>query len=160
MRPDRGFSVVELFIAIAIILVLTAIAVPSFLRSHVAANEALAIGSLKQIDSAQAAYLATYPANGYARSLAQLGPPSPNSKVGPNAAGLLDSSLGCAVQPCLRNGYGFVVDANRANAPVGYRSIAMPIHPGLSGGRGFCESEKHLILYDPDGNAHCTKRLD
>jgi prepilin-type N-terminal cleavage/methylation domain-containing protein len=161
MRAEKGFSVIELLIAIAIILVLTAIAIPSLLRSRVAANESLAVGAMRQIDTAETAYASTYPASGYANSLTQLGPPvGNNAKVSASAAGMLDSVLGCSLQPCVRDSYGFAIDAPRTTPATNYRSIAMPIHPGISGGRGFCDDQTHHMTYDPDGNAHCTKKME
>lgn len=159
MRVQKGFSVVELLIVVALILVICAIAIPGLLHSRVAANESLAISSMHQIDTAQSAYAATYPAIGYATSLAQLGPPA-NGKVSPASAGLLDSVLGCSSQPCIRASYGFMLDTPRTNPVPTYRSIAMPIHPGISSGRGFCSDQSHHLLYDPDGNAHCTKNIE
>jgi type IV pilus assembly protein PilA len=160
MRVQRGFSVIELLIAIAIILVMCAIAIPGLLRSRVAANESLALTSMRQIDTAQTAYAATYSA-GYANSLAQLGPPRGiNDKVSPTAAGLLDSVLGCSSQPCIRSSYGFALATPHGTPTPSYRSIAMPLHPGITGGRGFCNDQSHHMLYDPDGNAHCTKKLE
>jgi type IV pilus assembly protein PilA len=160
MRAEKGFSVIELLIAIAIILVLTAIAIPSLLRSRVAANESLALGAMRQIDTAETAYASTYPASGYATSLTQLGPPIGNAKVSASAAGMLDSVLGCSSQPCVRDSYGFAIDAPGPAPATAYRSIAMPIHPGISGGRGFCDDQTHHMTYDPDGNAHCTKKVE
>ncbi len=155
MRAQRGFSFVELLIAVAIILVIVAIAVPGLLRSHVAANETLALGAMRQIDVAQTAYNATYN-NGYARELGQLGPSLvAGAKPNANAAAMLDPELGCHAQPCVRAGYGFAIESAGKNPNPTYRAIGLPLHPGVSGGRGFCDDQNHRLMYDPEGNANC-----
>ena len=74
MRKQKGFSLIELLLVVAVILIISAIAVPSFLRSREAANESSAVGSLHDIETAQVAYSSTYPTLGFALNLSQLGP--------------------------------------------------------------------------------------
>jgi prepilin-type N-terminal cleavage/methylation domain-containing protein len=154
MRAQHGFSFIELLIAIAIILVISAIAIPGLLHSHVAANESQAVSTLRQIDIAQSAYSTAY-GNGYAAALALLGPPVETTKVSSNSAGMLDRQLGCASQPCIRAGYGFEVDAPKIRPVRSYRTVAMPLRPGISGGRGFCDDQSHRLMFDPDGQTNC-----
>ena len=74
VREDRrGFSLLELLIAVAIILIVSAVAVPNFLRSRIAANQASAVQSCRVVNSAQITYVSTY-GQGYASALAALGP--------------------------------------------------------------------------------------
>jgi len=77
MRSTRGFSLIELLIVVAIILVIAAIAIPSLLQAKISANEASAVGSLRAMTSAEAAYYTAYPTVGYATSIAQLGGATP-----------------------------------------------------------------------------------
>ena len=159
MRAQHGFSVIELMIAIAIILVISAIAIPGFLHSHVAANETQAASAMRQIDIAQSAYSTAY-GSGFAPTLTQLGPPSdPKAKVSSASAGMLDRELGCALQPCMRDGYGFEVDAPKNRPLASYRSVAMPLRPGITGGRGFCDDQTHRLMFDPDGQANCREAV-
>ena len=74
-RKHKGFSLIELLIVVAIILIIAAIAIPNFLRSRIAANEASAVASLHTLDTAEITYNTTYPSVGFT-GLAALGPVS------------------------------------------------------------------------------------
>src|SRR5512141_3207100 len=96
MRKQRGFSLIELLIVVAIILVIAAIAIPNLLRAKIAANEASAVSSVRAINTAQVTYSAAYPEFGYADDLAKLGAPTGGAPPSPTTAAILDWVLGCA----------------------------------------------------------------
>jgi prepilin-type N-terminal cleavage/methylation domain-containing protein len=89
---DKGFSFLEVFIVVAIILILAAIEIPNLWRARMAANQAAAAASMRAIQTAEAVYAATY-GNGYTTQLSQLGPPGSGTPSTSIAAGLLDKLL-------------------------------------------------------------------
>jgi len=96
---SEGFSLIELLIVVAIILIIAAIAIPDLMKSRQAANQASAVGSLRTINTAEVTYASTYN-TGYSRTLDLLGPgPVP----GPSAAGVIDSVLASGS----KSGYSF-----------------------------------------------------
>lgn len=90
-NKETGFSLIELLIVVAIILIIAAIAIPNLVRAKIAANQASAAASLRTLDSAATNYSNTY-ADGYPPSLAVLAPAA-GGGASCNLAGMIDSSL-------------------------------------------------------------------
>ncbi|MGH9601579.1 MAG: prepilin-type N-terminal cleavage/methylation domain-containing protein [Terriglobales bacterium] len=160
MRRHKGFSLIELLIVVAIILIIAAIAIPNLLRSRMSANEASAISSLRQINTAQTTYSINYPTIGYADALTKLAEPPVGTPVSPSNAGLVDWVLGCASQPCRRSGYDFTIIAAPGTPIINnYSATAVPAVPGQTGVRGFCSDQITVIRFDPAGGTACTAAL-
>lgn len=161
MRQTNGFSLVELMIVVAIILIVLAMAIPNLLKSKTAANEASAAASLRTISTANAIYASSYN-QGYAGSMAQLGPPSGACATDSSAcADLLDSALS-GVNPAtanpIKSGYVFTyLSPNAApteTAPnTTYSVTATPASPVSTGTSTFCLDQTKTVLKDPTGAA-------
>ena len=156
MRNQRGFSLIELLIVVAIILVLAAIAIPSLMRSRISANEASAVASIRTINTAQVTYAVTYPSEGFSDNLTKLGMPAGSALPSSTASGLLDWILGCAAQPCPKSGYQFSITNVSGTPVVNYEIDAQPLVPGSTGIRGLCSDQLSHVSYDPTGGLTCT----
>jgi len=155
---ERGFSLIEVLIVVAIILIISAIAIPSLLHSKIAANEASAVYSIRTINTAQVTYATTYPTVGYASTLNELAAPQTGQTSSVNA-GVLDWVLGCTSAICQKSGYSFQI-TNTSGAPVSSYSVwGLPITPGMTGIRGFCSDNMNPVLFSADGLSDCTQPL-
>jgi type IV pilus assembly protein PilA len=151
-NKQKGFSLIELLIVVAIILIIAAIAIPNLLRSRMAANEASAVGSLRTINTAEVTYSTTYPSIGFA-ALASLGGVAPCTNAISTAACLIDDVLSSAA--AIKSGYSFVATAAGGPPAVTYTSIAKPVAVGQSGQRAFCSDQSGVIRYNATGGG-CT----
>src|SRR5690348_14740373 len=107
-RDLRGFSLIELLIVVAIILIIAAIAIPNLLRSRIAANQASAVGSLRTLNTAEITYSTMYN-TGFSSMLSYLGPPTGSTLPVSTAAGLVDSVLaGTGSNTSSKSGYSFI----------------------------------------------------
>ena len=144
-RGAWGFSLIELLIVVAVMLIIAAIAIPSFIRSKMRANEAAAVSNLRNISTAELSYSTTY-GIGYASSLAKLGPPPGGSIfVDANNAGLIDDVLATGV----KTGYLFTY----ASTTSTYTVNADPQNPGTTGQNYFFVDQTSVIKRNTSGVA-------
>jgi len=150
-HSKKGFSLIELLIVVAIILIIAAIAIPNLLRSRIAANEASAVGSLRTLNTAEITYNTTYPSVGYACSLGVLGPPAGSTSASSTTAGLIDSNLAGGV----KSGYDFAELSSNCTPANGINTVydfgAQPVSPGVTGQRYFCTDPSGVIQYSQTG---------
>jgi prepilin-type N-terminal cleavage/methylation domain-containing protein len=159
MGRQRGFSLIELLIVVAIILVIVAMAIPNLIRSKLSANEASAVSSLRAIANAQATYAMTYPTIGYADQLTKLSYASPGQPVDSDHAGIIDWVLGCETQPCPKSGYRFSIASTMGTPISAYVAVGVPQLVGQTGRRGFCCNQASQVTQDPAGGTSCTEPL-
>jgi len=138
---NRGFSLIELLIVVAIILVIAAIAIPNFMRSRIAANEAASIQNMRNIVTANVVYSSTY-GIGYAQTLNALGPAGASLPSSTNAA-LIDDVLASGT----KSGYSYVyLPAAAVNGVTPtYTLNANPVTPGVTGYRYFFTDDSGVI---------------
>jgi type IV pilus assembly protein PilA len=154
---NRGFSLIELLIVVAIILIIAAIAIPNMLKSKMAANQSSAVANLRTVTTASVSYWIVY-GNGYPPSLAAMGGPGPGATCA--AAVLVDDTIAAA--PNQKSGYQFAYSGTQGtvtSSPAGcgapgyngYLVTATPISLGQTGNISYCSSEPGIIHFDTSG---------
>ena len=141
LRRRRGFSLIELLIVIAIILIIITIALPRFAKAQMFARETSALAAIRTLHTVQVQYYSQY--GRHATSLTELGPPATGADS-PAAAGLIDATLALGE----KGGYKFTLTANQG----GYIINANPVSFGTSGSRTFYSDQSMVIKqnYGPE----------
>jgi type IV pilus assembly protein PilA len=147
---------------IPIALIVAAVAIPQVLKFRKNANEASAVLVLHAVGQAEANYNVTYPANGYACSLATLGGDPGSGAPSAQAAQLIDPTLAATGR---KSGYTFTivcgakVTLNNQDSYTSYQLTAVPDQVGKSGDKGYCSDQDGVVRSDPDGGTNCTQPL-
>jgi len=148
---NKGFSLIELLIVVAIILIIAAIAIPNLLRARIAANQASAVGSTRTITTAQVTYSSTW-GIGYASAL---------SRLGGAASCTPSSTTACLIDPVLsagtKSGYTMVTvgatgGATTSNPNQTFETNATPINTS-TGTTSYCSDQSGVIRYNTGGTA-------
>jgi prepilin-type N-terminal cleavage/methylation domain-containing protein len=145
-QKHNGFSLIELLIVVAIILIIAAIAIPNLLRSRMAANEASAVGSIRTINTSAVTYSTTYPAAGFPATLASLGGATPCTATSTNSC-LLDAVLAGGT----KSGYKFAWTSDGNTPSYGYSVTGTPVTVGATGQRMFFSDSSGVIRYSATG---------
>jgi len=149
MARQKGFSLIELLIVVAIILIIAAIAIPNLLRARIAANESSAVGSTRTVNTAQVAYNSAFPTVGFAVALNNLAGTCTGSTVPTStSACLIDNVLG-ASNTTTKSGYSFSLsNGGSTTTPQGaYELDAKPLTVNQTGVRYFCSSADGVVRY-------------
>lgn len=149
MKCQSGFSLMELMIVLALIVIILAMAIPSMVNAKINADETSAVQSIRAINQAEVQYEAVY--GGFADTLAKLGGADPCRKS-PDTACLLDDSLAGGT----KSGYVFTATGENKSG-TGNTSYVVGAAPEVfdrTGRRRFCSSEKNVIRVDPNGEGN------
>jgi type IV pilus assembly protein PilA len=150
-RTQAGFSLIELLVVVAIIMIIMAIAIPSFLSAKISANESSAVSSIHSVNTAEIAYSSTFTDIGFSANLANLGPgatlPCPGTST---ASCYIDSTLASGT----KSGYNFTYNQNTAQTPaVQFTINANPTIQSITGVKAFYSDQSNTIRYNSSGVA-------
>jgi type IV pilus assembly protein PilA len=151
----KGFSLIELLIVVAIILIIAAIAIPNLMRARMAANDSSAAASERTIVTGEIGYFAAYPTIGYAANLAALGGAAPCLPAVATGC-LIDNNLATNGTPAGsgKSGYSFIavpVVPGGSVIPIEFYTQAVVLSP-QTGTKSYCAFNDGVVRTNTPGN--------
>ena len=164
-RKQEGFSLIELLIVVAIILIIAAIAIPNLMRSKANANESGGAASIRTLITDSITYQSTYPTAGYPATISVLSSPAGGCAApAPNStnACLADNVLACAAQPCAKDNYQYTITgigAGGAAANTDFVAFGTPSGPN-QGNKDYCASSEGVVRFQSSKGAAPTAAIN
>src|SRR6185437_11339650 len=153
-RKQKGFSLIELLIVVAIILIIAAIAIPNLLRSKMSAADSAAASTLRTLNTAQVTYATAFPALGYAPTFTALGPNSAPPTCDSTGYCLIDNVLASTpTGPTPKGGYQYYLNpaaATTSGQVADYAFTAEPQNLNTTGTNVYCTTSDAVIRSQRD----------